>query len=107
MTKGKHLGELEQLVLLAILQLGDDAYGTAVMGELQQRGGRSVSRGVLYVTLDRMEAKGLLSSRTGETSPRRGGKPRRYLSVTPEGRRSLQESRDTLARMWEGLLRIG
>ena len=62
-----------------------------------------VSRGALYVTLDRMEAKGLLSSRLGEPVPGRGGRPRRYLSVTESGITALQESRATLTRMWEGL----
>ena len=103
MSKGAHLGELEQMVLLAVLQLKEDAFGISVMRELGERGNRKVSRGALYVTLDRMEAKGLLSSRLGEPVPGRGGRPRRYLSVTESGVTALQESRATLTRMWEGL----
>ena len=103
MSKGAHLGELEQMVLLAVLQLKEDAFGVSVMEELGERGSREVSRGALYVTLDRLEAKGLLRSRLGDPVPGRGGRPRRYLSVTETGITVLQDSRATLARMWEGL----
>ena len=103
MSKGTHLGELEQMVLLAVLQLKEEAFGISVMNELRERGSREVSRGALYVTLDRLEAKGFLDSRLGDPIPGRGGRPRRYLSVTEAGIEALQESRATLARMWEGL----
>lgn len=103
MSKGGHLGELEQMVLLAILQLKDEGFGTSVMREMEERGGRKVSRGALYVTLDRLEAKSLISSRLGDPTPGRGGRPKRYLSVTEEGITALQESRAALVRMWEGL----
>ena len=103
MSKGGNLGELEQMVLLAVLQLKDEGFGTDVMRELEERGGRKVSRGSLYVTLDRLEAKGLISSRLGNPTPGRGGRRKRYLSVTRKGISALQESRAALVRMWEGL----
>ena len=98
-----YLGELEQMVLLAILQLDDQAYGTNVMDELKKRVERSVSRGALYVTFDRLEDKGLLSSRVGDPNPRRGGRPKRFLTVTPTGVEALQKSRSAWMRLWDGL----
>lgn len=97
------LGEFEQLVLLAILHLGDDAYGVAIVDAIEERTRRSVSRSSLYITFDRLEAKGLLSSelRTGDES--RGGKLRRYVTVTKTGLAELGESRAALLGMWKGL----
>jgi DNA-binding PadR family transcriptional regulator len=97
------VGEFELLVLLAVMRAGDDAYGSAILAELQERAGRAISRGALYVTLDRLEAKGLLASRSGSPSPARGGRPRRYYTVRPAGRASIDESLAALARMRAGL----
>lgn len=97
------LGEFEQLVLLAVLRAGDDAYGTPILQELRSGGGRRVSRGALYVTLARLEEKGLLHGRAGDPSPARGGRPRRYLKVSASGLRALRASRATLLRLWAGL----
>ncbi|HSM59456.1 MAG TPA: PadR family transcriptional regulator [Longimicrobiales bacterium] len=102
MTNG-YVGEFEQMVLLSIMRLGSHAYGLAVRDELEQVAGRSPSSGSLYTTLDRMERKGLITSTEGETSGERGGRPRRYLAVTPEGRDALARSRSTLLRLWDGL----
>lgn len=99
----KFLGEFEQLVLLAILRLGEAAYGVAVIREIGARAGRSVSRGALYVTLDRLEDKGLLRSRQGSATPERGGRAKRLLAVTAAGRRALKQSRNALLEMWSGL----
>jgi DNA-binding PadR family transcriptional regulator len=97
------LREFEQLVLLAVLHLGDDAYGVAIVDAIEERTGRSVSRSSLYVTFDRLEAKGLLESelRTGDES--RGGKLRRYVTVTKDGLAELSESGAALLGMWKGL----
>ena len=103
MKKPTYLGELEQMVLLAVLQLGTDAYGSNVMGELSRRVERNVSRGAMYVTLDRLEEKGLLASRLGAPTPRRGGRPKRYLTVTAAGVGALRKSRSAWMRLWEGL----
>jgi DNA-binding PadR family transcriptional regulator len=99
----KHLGELEQMVLMAVLQLKDDAYGTSVLRELSDRGGRRVSPGALFATMDRLEGKGLVTSRLGDPTPGRGGKRKRYLTVTPEGVAALRDARNAWVRMSEGL----
>lgn len=99
----EYLGEFEQMVLLAIMRLGEDAYGLAVKDELKGVAGRNPSSGALYTTLDRLEKKGLLESRQGAASSERGGRPRRYVTVTPEGRALLAHVRDTLFALWDGL----
>jgi PadR family transcriptional regulator PadR len=97
------LGDFELLVLLAILRADGDAYGSSIMKELQDRSARSVSRGALYVTLDRLEAKGYVASRTGDPAPARGGRPRRYYTVRSTGLALVRQSLDALKRMTEGL----
>ena len=96
-------GEFEQMVLLAILRLGADAWALAILKELDACAGRTVSRGTLYKTLDRLEAKGLVTWSTEETTPDRGGHPRRLFAVTPAGVEALQSARDALLRLWDGL----
>jgi DNA-binding PadR family transcriptional regulator len=103
MSAAPALGEFEQLVLLAVLHAGDGAYGTRILQELRASGGRRVSRGALYVTLARLEEKGLLHGRAGEPSPARGGRPRRYVRVSALGLRALRASRARLLRLWAGL----
>ena len=97
------LGEFEQMILLSIMRLGDGAYGLAVRDELATEAGRMPSSGSLYTTLDRMERKGLLESSAGEITQERGGRPRRYVRVTPEGRAMLANSRSRLLALWDGL----
>jgi len=97
------IGELEQMLLLAVLRLEDDAYGVRIMEELQARAGRRVSRGSVYVTLDRMEEKGWIVSTSVPAGSERGGRPRRVVSVTPAGLRELRRSREALLRLWDGL----
>ncbi len=101
--KKKHLGELEQMVLMAVLQLKDCAYGTSVLEELSERGGRKVSPGALFATMDRLEGKGLVSSRLGDPTPGRGGKRKRFLTVTEKGLAALRNARSAWDRMSEGL----
>ncbi len=98
-----YLGEFEQMVLLSIMRLGDGAYGLAIRDELESVAGRTPSSGALYTTLDRLERKGLLRSRAGDASGERGGRPRRYVRLTPEGEAMLARSRSTLLALWEGL----
>jgi len=97
------LGEFEQMVLLAILQLGEEAYALSVIRELDQRIGRRVSRGALYKTLERLEEKGFIDWEVEETTPGRGGHPRRRFRVTGTGITALKVARDALSRLWEGL----
>lgn len=99
----RYLGEFEQMVLLAVLHLEDRAYGVRITKEIQLRSGREVSRGSLYVTFDRLEAKGLVDSSYGDASDTRGGRRRRYVRVTPEGVDALRESRQALTGLWNGL----
>jgi DNA-binding PadR family transcriptional regulator len=98
-----YLGEFEHLVLLAILRLGDGAYAPAILDELEQRTGRAPSPGSMYVTLDRLEEKGLLRSRLADADGDRGGRPRRYVSVTAHGVRELRASRTAFLKLWRGL----
>ena len=101
---GHHaLGEFEQMVMLAILQLDGHVYGVPIVEEIERRTGRSVSRSAVYVTLRRLEQKGLVSSQMSEPLPERGGKPRRCVAVEPEGLRALHDSRRAMEQMWRGL----
>ena len=97
------LGEFEQQVLLAIVHLGEEAYGIPIVDEIERRTGRTVSRAAVYVTLRRLEEKGLVSSWMSEPLPERGGKPRRCVQVTPGGLELLRTSREAVDRMWHGL----
>ena len=97
------LGEFEQLLLLTVLRLGSDAYGADIARDLDTRADRSVSRGALYTSLDRLEHKGLVRWKSAPGTPARNGLPRRVYSVTPTGVAALRESRATLQRMWRGL----
>jgi DNA-binding PadR family transcriptional regulator len=97
------LGEFEHLLLLAVLQCGDDAYTVPVRQTLSERTGRSASRGAVHTSLERLEAKGLLTSRLGEPLAVRGGKPRRYYSVTRDGLAALRAARTALLTLSSGL----
>ena len=97
------LGEFEQMVLLAIVHLKGDVYGVPIVDEIAGRTGRAVSHAAVYVTLRRLEHKGLLSSSMSDPTPERGGKARRCVKVTPAGLESLRASRQLLDRMWKGL----
>jgi DNA-binding PadR family transcriptional regulator len=97
------LGDFELTVLLAVLRLDQEAYGAAILREIEQQTGRSVPGGALYITLDRMEAKGLIRSRLGDAGANRGGRPRRYVTVTNRGFAAVRASRAALLNMMDGL----
>ena len=99
----EHLGEFEQIVLLAVLRLRDEAYGVPIRREIEKRTKRSLTVGALYRTLDRLEEKSLVTSWFSDPTPERGGRSRRYFKVEPLGVRALRESREALAAMWQGL----
>ena len=103
MGRNGYLGEFEQMLLLAAMRLGDEAYGARLMEELESRVGRRVSRGSVYVTLDRMQDKGWVTSTLSEARPERGGRPRRVIQVTPEGVSQLRRSREALLILWDGI----
>src|SRR5690349_8961268 len=90
------LGEFEHLVLLAILRLDDGAYGVTIRRELAIRAGREVAPGALYTTLDRLEDKGLVESRLGDRTAERGGRAKRYYSVTKKGFRAISAAQRAL-----------
>ena len=97
------LGEFEQLVLLAIVHLGTDAYGVTIRRQIEARTSRAVAIGALYTALDRLERKGFVVSEQSDPMPQRGGRARRTFRLRPAGATALKRSRDTLARMWAGL----
>jgi DNA-binding PadR family transcriptional regulator len=106
MGRREHLGEFEQIMLLAILRLGDQAYGVPIRQDIERRTGRSLTVGALYRTLDRLEDKGYVSSAFSGPTPERGGRSKRYFKVKPLGLRSLRASREALSAMWDGLERL-
>lgn len=97
------LGAFEQAVLLAIVRLREEAYGRAILKEVQTRLERDVAAGAVHATLDRLEKKGLLSSRLGPGTPIRAGRARRYYKPQPAGIRALNEARAALDTIWHGL----
>ena len=98
-----NIGEFEQLVMLSILRLGPDAHALGIRAELQEGAGRSVSRGALYTTLERLEKKGLVGWEVSDSTPERGGLPRRRFSLLPEGLQAVRTARDTLLHFWSGI----
>jgi PadR family transcriptional regulator, regulatory protein PadR len=103
MAGREHLGEFEQIVLLAVLRLGDEAYGVPIRQDIEERTGRALTVGALYRTLDRLEEKGYVSSAFSDPTPERGGRSKRYFRIKPLGLRTLRASREALTAMWEGL----
>ena len=97
------MGEFEQLVLLAILRLGNDTYGMEVREEIEQRTGREISYGAVYTTLDRLERKGYVAHRMGEATPERGGRAKKYFRALPEGCEALRATQQALTVMWKGV----
>jgi PadR family transcriptional regulator, regulatory protein PadR len=100
---GQSLGEIEQLVLLALLRLGDEGYGIAVQREIESKAGRAVTLGAIYSTLVRLEEQGLLASRVGDPSPVRGGRRKKLYEVQPAGRVALRDALGALRALSHGL----
>lgn len=96
------LGDLQQLAMLAVARLGDEAYGAAIRDELARVAGRKVSVQTVWVTLVRLEEQGLTASK--EVAAPEGGRPRRVFRLTPEGWGALEHARASMARMWEGVV---
>lgn len=103
MPKSVFLGEFEQLVLLTLLNLDDQAHAPAALTEMNRVAGRKISRGALYRTLDRLTDKGFVTWVVEERVEGRGGHPRRRFSVTPDGIAALSASRNALLDLWDGL----
>lgn len=107
MAKGDYLGEFEQLVMLALIRLGPNAYGMKIRQEIEKRADRKVSIGSVYATLDRLEEKGYVSSSDGEATSERGGRAKRYFQVTAPGEAVLSQSYARLRSMWRGVKLAG
>jgi len=99
----EHPGEFEVIVLLALVRLGETAYGVPIRHEIEKRTGRAVTVGALYRTLDRLETKGYVASWFGDPSPERGGRSKRYFRVGPLGIEALRQTEREMAAMWEGI----
>ena len=106
MNKQTFLGESEQMLLLAVLQLDDAAYGARIGEELENRAGRRVSRGALYSTLDRLEKKGYVRWEIAPATSERGGQPKRCFEVTLGGLGALRQSHEALRNLTDGLEKV-
>lgn len=109
MPRGGYLGEFELMVLLALMRLGDEAYGVPISREIEQRSGREVALGSVYAALERLEEKGLVASRLGDPTAERGGRAKRYFRMTESGLRDVRQAQRALVSLWKGLpgLEIG
>src|ERR1700719_1096229 len=103
MAERDYLGAFEHIVVLALLRLADRAYGVTVRQEIESRIGRKASIGAIYATLDRLEAKGYVTSRLGDPTPERGGRSKRFFRVTGEGLAAVNRTHRALKTMTEGL----
>ena len=101
---GRALGEFEQLVMLALVEIEDDAYGASVGRAIEDRTGREVSAGAVYTALERLVRRGLVTDRVGEPTPERGGRRRRYYRLTAEGAGTLRRAIAVIRSMSDGLL---
>ena len=103
MPKRGFLGGFELLVLLALIRLDDEAYGVPIADAIEESSGRSVAIGSVYITLDRLERKGFVSSRLGEPTAERGGRAKTYFRITGKGLREVRQAQRTLTRLWTGV----
>jgi PadR family transcriptional regulator PadR len=103
MTKRDYLGSFELMVILALIRLGEDAYGVPISREIEGRSGREVALGSVYATLERLEEKGLVTSELGEPTPERGGRAKKYFRVTAKGLREVRLTQRALKKLWRRL----
>ena len=106
MARRSFLGELELMVLLAVVRLGEDAYGVPISKELINLAGREISLGSIYAALDRLERKGFVASSLGDPTPERGGRAKRYFHATSTGVRAIRMTRAALTNLWSGIPRL-
>jgi DNA-binding PadR family transcriptional regulator len=103
MRKGEYLGNFELMLLLALLRLGEDAYGVTIAQELEEQTGREVVVASVYATLDRLQERGLVASSLGDSTPERGGRAKRYFRISGAGLREVRDARKSLMNLWAGL----
>ena len=101
--KGTYLGEFQEIVLLSVLVLGENAYGVSIQEEISQRTGRSISRGALHSALSRLEEKNFIQSQLGGASAVRGGRRKRFYDLTNRGKEALQEIKDIRESYWQAI----
>jgi len=99
----EYLGNLELMVLLSLMHVGDNAYGVPISNEIEQRTGRDVALGSVYAALDRLERKGFVSSALGDPTPERGGRAKRYFRISAKGVREVRDAQRMLTNMWRNL----
>jgi DNA-binding PadR family transcriptional regulator len=97
------LGGFELQVLLAVMRLGDEAYGVPIADTIEAASGREINAGAIYITLDRLESKGFVTSRVGESTPERGGRAKTYFEATGRGVRAARAAQHTLVTLWSGV----
>jgi PadR family transcriptional regulator PadR len=103
MGSREFLGQHELMVMLAVLRLGKEAYGVPIATEIAHKTGREMLQGSVYAVLERLESKGLVSSRLGEATSQRGGRAKRYFALTAEGVRQVRETQGALEALWQGV----
>ena len=103
MSRRHQIGEFEEVVMLTVGILGNEAYGVIIKQEIEERLGRKVSMGALHTALYRLEERGFLNSKLGEASKKRGGKPKRFFSVTAQGQQELKQVMDQRTQLWRSL----
>jgi PadR family transcriptional regulator, regulatory protein PadR len=103
MRRREYLGNFELMVLLAIMRVGEDAYGVPISQQIEEQSGHEVAVASVYAALQRLEEKNLVSSRLGEATPERGGKAKKYFRLTTKGLRQVRSTRRTLTQLWDGL----
>jgi len=103
MARSSYLGEFELLVMLAVIRIGDDAYGVPISLEIERQTARSVTFATVYSTLERLQAKGFVHSKLGDATAERGGRAKRYFRVTAAGLRTVREAKRGLVGLWNGV----
>jgi DNA-binding PadR family transcriptional regulator len=103
MRKGDYLGNFDLMLLLALLRLGEDAYGVTISQELEQHTDREVVIASVYARLERLQERGLVTSRLGDATPERGGRAKRFFRITSAGIREVRDARRSLMNLWKGL----
>jgi PadR family transcriptional regulator PadR len=106
MRRREYLGSFELMVLLAVLRLGEDAYGVPISREIERESGRPVAVASIYAALQRLEEKGLVSSRLGTSTPERGGRAKKYFEATEQGLAEARQTQRALTRLWRGVRQL-
>src|SRR6186997_3264585 len=106
MANPNPISNFELMVMLALIRLGDDAYGVPISQEIEEQSGHDVAMGSVYAALERLQDRGFVSSSIGEPTPERGGRAKKYFKVTGKGMKVVQETQQTLTRLWKGLPKL-